>query len=179
LGYTVLKKDENGNDMREIDWEKTTAVATRSSFIWINLKGRNATGIVEPEDKFALEEKIIDDLYNYRNPKTGKRVVGIALRNKEASVLGLSGDETGDIIYMNKEGCCREHGESMSTYYGYFDTSISPIFVAAGKGLKEGFTTKRVVRQVDFAPTLAVLGGVRMPEHCEGAPVYQILKDEF
>jgi len=179
LGYTTLKKDENGNDIKEIDWEKTTAVANRSSFIWINLKGRNSTGIVEPEDKFALEEKIIDDLYNYRNPKTGKRVVGIALRNKEAAILGLSGDETGDIVYMNKEGCCREHGESMSTYYGYFDTSIAPIFVAAGKGLKKGFTTKRVVRQVDFAPTLAVLGGVRIPAHCEGAPVYQILDQEI
>ncbi|MBI5602811.1 MAG: alkaline phosphatase family protein [Deltaproteobacteria bacterium] len=179
LGYTVLKKDENGNELREIDWEKTTAVATRSSYIWINLKGRNDTGIVEPEDQYAFEEKIIDDLYNYRHPKTGKRVIGIAIRNKEAQVLGLSGDETGDIVYMCKEGCCREHGESMSTYYGYFDTSISPIFVAAGKGLKKGFTTTRVIRQVDFAPTLAILGGVRIPAQCEGAPVYQILEQEL
>lgn len=179
LGYTVLKKDENGNDLREIDWEKTRAVATRSSYIWVNLKGRNATGIVDPEDKKALEEKIIDDLYNYRHPKSGKRVVSIALRNKDAQVLGLSGDETGDIVYMCKEGCCREHGESLSTYDGYFDTSISPIFVAAGKGLKKGFTTTRVIRQVDFAPTLAILGGVRIPAQCEGAPAYQILDEEL
>ncbi|MEL7564184.1 MAG: alkaline phosphatase family protein [Dehalobacterium sp.] len=179
LGYTVLKKDENGNELREIDWDKTTALATRSSYIWINLKGRNATGIVEPEDKYALEEKIINDLYNYRHPKTGKRVIGIALRNKDAEVLGLSGEETGDIIYMVKEGCCREHGESLSTYFGYFDSSISPIFVAAGKGLKKSFNTTRVIRQVDLAPTLAVLGGVRMPAQCEGAPVYQILEEEF
>ena len=26
LGYTVMKKDENGNDLREVDWEKTRAV---------------------------------------------------------------------------------------------------------------------------------------------------------
>lgn len=179
LGYTILKKDENGNDLREIDWEKTRAVANRSSYIWINLKGRNATGIVDPEDKEELEEQIISDLYNYRNPKTGKRVVAIAMRNKEAQLLGLSGDETGDIVYMNKEGCCREHGESMSTYYGYFDTSISPIFVAAGKGLRKGFTTTRVIRQVDFAPTIAILGGVRIPAQCEGAPAYQILDEEL
>ncbi len=179
LGYTVLKKDANGNDIAEIDWEKTTAVANRSSYIWINLKGRNETGIVEPEDKYALEEKIINDLYNYRHPKSGKRVVAIAMRNKEAEILGLSGEETGDIIYMDKEGCCRDHGESMSTYYGYFDTSISPIFVAAGKGLKKGFTTTRAIRQVDFAPTLAILGGVRIPAQCEGAPVYQILEEEL
>lgn len=105
--------------------------------------------------------------------------MSIALRNKDAQVLGLSGDETGDIVYMCKEGCCREHGESLSTYDGYFDTSISPIFVAAGKGLKKGFTTTRVIRQVDFAPTLAILGGVRIPAQCEGAPAYQILDEEL
>ena len=29
LGYTALKKDENGNLLKEIDWEHTTALATR------------------------------------------------------------------------------------------------------------------------------------------------------
>lgn len=28
LGYTVVKKDAQGNDLHEIDWEKTRAVAT-------------------------------------------------------------------------------------------------------------------------------------------------------
>lgn len=50
------------------------------------------------------------------------------------------------------------------------DTSVSPIFIAAGKGIKKGFTTKRIIRQVDVAPTLAVLGGVRMPQRMRGCP---------
>lgn len=179
LGYTVLKKDENGNELREIDWLKTRAVQTRSSYIWINLKGRQPHGIVEPEDKAALEEQIIDDLYNYRHPVSGKRTVGIALRNKNAAVLGLSGEETGDIVFMNKEGCCREHGESMSTYNGYFGTCISPIFIAAGDGLIQDQDVKRVIRQVDVAPTIAKLMNVRVPKQCEGAPVYQILQEEI
>ena len=33
-----------------------------SNYIYINLKGRDAHGIVEPEDKYALEEQIINDL---------------------------------------------------------------------------------------------------------------------
>jgi len=179
LGYTVLKKDENGNELREIDWDKTRAVQTRSSYIWINLKGRQPNGIVDPADKYALEEQIINDLYNYRHPVSGKRTVGIALRNQDAAVLGLSGEETGDIVFMNKEGCCREHGESMSTYKGYFGTCISPIFIAAGDGLIADTHIKRVIRQVDLAPTVAKLMGVRVPRQCEGAPVYQILQDEI
>ena len=177
LGYTVLKKDENGNELREIDWDKTRAVQTRSSYIWINLKGRQPNGIVDPEDKYELEEQIINDLYNYRHPVSGKRTVGIALRNQDAALLGLSGPETGDIVFMNKEHCCREHGESMSTYKGYFGTCISPIFIAAGDGLIQDDHVKRVIHQVDLAPTVAALMDVRVPKECEGAPIYQILAD--
>ena len=85
MGYTVLKKDENGEPLREIDWEKTTAVAPRGLYIYINLKGRNPHGIVEPEDKYDLEERIITDLYNYRYE--GKRCVAVAMRQQDAAKL--------------------------------------------------------------------------------------------
>lgn len=175
LGYTVMKKDENGNDLREIDWSKTTAVAQRGIYIYINLKGRNPEGIVDPADQYELERKIIDDLYNYR--WNGKRIVALAVRKKEALHFGLTGDRVGDIVYFNEEGFNRIHGDSISTYQGYADTSVSPIFMAAGPNIKKDFETDRVIREVDVAPTVAVLGGVRMPAQCEGAPVYQIIEE--
>lgn len=179
LGFLTLKTDENGNEQREIDWANTKAVAPRGNHIYINLKGRNATGIVEPADKYDLEDEIIDALYNYREPHTGKRVISLAMRNKDAAVIGMSGPECGDIIYFIKEGFNRLHGDAWSTFQGYKETSVSPIFMAAGKGLKSGFITDRVIREIDVAPTIAVLGGVRMPAQCEGAPIYQILEDVF
>ena len=175
LGYTVMKKDENGNDLREIDWSKTTAVAQRGIYIYINLKGRNPEGIVDPADQYELERKIIDDLYNYR--WNGKRIVSLAVRKKEAAHFGLDGENCGDIVYFNEEGFNRIHGDSISTFYGHADTSVSPIFMAAGPNIKKDYVTDRVIREVDVAPTVAVLGGVRMPAQCEGAPVYQILED--
>ena len=36
LGYTVLKKDENGKAIADIDWEKTRAIQQRSNSIFIN-----------------------------------------------------------------------------------------------------------------------------------------------
>lgn len=177
LGYTVLKKDSDGNDLAEIDWTKTKAIATRGNHIWINLKGRQATDIVDPEDKYELERQIISDLYAYREPKHNRRIVSIAMRNRDAAVIGMSGEECGDIIYFLEEGYNRVHGDSLSTFKGCNDTSVSPIYISAGKGLKEGFMTNRVIRQVDLAATLAHLGGVRMPAQCEGAPIYQILED--
>jgi len=174
LGYTVLKKDETGKELREIDWTQTKAVAPRGNHIYINLKGRNPHGIVDPADKYELERQIIDDLYNYR--QDGKRVINIALRNKDAALLGLSGDRCGDIIYFLEEGFNRLHGDSLSTTEGYFGTSVSPIFFAAGPGIKQGCETDRVIREVDLAPTISALLGIPVPAQCEGAPAYQILE---
>lgn len=176
LGYTVLKKDENGRELREIDWTKTKAIAIRAGNIYINTIGRTDHGIVKPEDQYELEGQIISDLYNYRDPRTGKRVVSLALRNKDAIILGLGGSrEFGDVIFFMEEGFNVIHMDSLPTFKGYFDTSVSPIFVAAGKGIKEGFILDRHIRQVDVAPTIAALLGVRVPEQNEGSIIHQII----
>ena len=178
-GYTVLKKDENGNELPEVDWTQTKAIMTRSNSIYINLKGRDKYGIVDPEDKYELEEEIITNLYGYKHPKTGKRIIALALHNKDAVLLGLGGPMGADIVFVVHESYVEDHGAGLSTAYGYQDTSLSPIFLAAGKGIKENFRTTRYVREVDLAPTAAVLLGVDMPAQCEGAPAYQIFTESM
>ena len=173
MGYTALKKDADGNPLREIDWENTRAIAPRGNYIYINLKGKYDTGIVDPADQYELEEQIITDLYKYEY--NGKRCVALALRAQDAALLGLKGEGCGDIVYFLSEGFNRVHGDSLSTYKGEAGTSESPIFMIGGRGVKHNFKTERVIRQVDVAPTLAAIAGVRMPAQCEGAPVYQIL----
>lgn len=188
LGYTDVLRDENGEELPEIDWTKTTAVAIHECNIYINLKGRNKhklpdgtiiDGLIDPADQYEFEEKIMTDLYALRDKKTGKRIVSVALRNRDAVLLGYGGPDCGDICYWMAEGYNFDHGDCLSTIYGENSTSVSPIFIAAGPGVKEGYETDRVIRQVDFAATVAALGGVRMPRQCEGAPVYQILTEEF
>lgn len=176
LGYTVLKDPTvTKSDDVEIDWSKTTAVAPRGNHIYVNLKGRYETGIVDPADQYELEERIISDLYNYRDPATGKRIVYLCMRNKEAELVGMNGPECGDIIYWINEGYNRGHGDSMPTFNGMNGTCVAPIFIAAGCGIKAGVYTQRVIREMDVAPTAAALLGIRMPANAEGAPVYQIL----
>lgn len=183
MGYTVLKKDENGNTIGEIDWTKTRAVLQREGHIYLNIKGRDKhgdiDGIVDPADQYELEEQIMTDLYALKSPETGHRVVSIALRNRDAVLLGQGGPEAGDIICWLAEGYNFDHADCISTTLGENDTSVSPIFIAAGQGLKQGFETERIIRQVDFAATVAALAGVRMPNQCEGAPVYPIFEEEF
>jgi len=185
-GYTVTRIDENGQEV--IDWTKTKAVSQRGLHVYINLKGRNKhtlpdgtviDGIVDPEDKYALEDEIMTKLYQVTSEETGNRVISVALRNRDAVLLGMGGPECGDILYFMAEGHNYDHADCLSTTYGAGDTSVSPFFLAAGKGIKKGYVTDRIIRQIDFAPTVAYLAGVRMPAQCEGAIVYQILEDEF
>lgn len=173
LGYVGLNFDEKGN--ASIDWSKTTAVAQRSGYIYINLKGRDPEGIVEPADYDQLVTKIIDDLYNYRDKETGKRIVSFALRAQDMPIIGLGGENCGDIYYTLEPDFNRIHGDSTPSC-GTHGTSVMSIFIAAGAGIKENHRTERVIRQVDIVPTIAELMEGPVPAHCEGGTLYQILK---
>ena len=177
MGFTALKKDENGKELPEVAWSKSRAVQTRANSIYVNLKGRDKHGIVDPADKYELEEQIITDLYGYKDKKTGKRIVSVALHNKDAILLGMGGPYPADIIFMLHESFNFDHGESLSTAIGHNDTSVGPIFAAVGPGVKKGHVIERYVREVDVAPTAAVLLGVDIPAQCEGAPAYEILTE--
>lgn len=176
LGYTVLKKDNDGTPLHEIDWEHTTAVCNRVNEIYINLKGREKHGIVEPSDKYELEERIMTDLYGLRDKETGHRIISLALRNKDALLLGTGGPECGDIIFYIAEGYTQDHADSISTTYGVFNTSVSSIFVASGPNFKKNFTTSRVIKHIDVAPTIASILNVEMPAQSEGAILHQIIQ---
>lgn len=178
LGLTKTLRDENGK-VTGIDWAHTKAIMQREGHVYLNIKGRDPQGIVEPQDQYEVEEEVMTALYSLKSKETGHRIVSVALRNRDAVLLGQGGPEAGDIIVWMAEGYNYDHADCLATTWGESDTSVSPVFIAAGKGLKQGFTTDRIIRQIDFAPTVAVLGGVRMPAQCEGAPVYQILTEVF
>ena len=173
LGFTTMTTDENGRPT--IDWSKTKAVANREMYIYLNLKGRSDHGIVDPADQFELEEKIMTDLYSLKDEETGYRMIQLALRNRDAALLGMGGEQSGDIIYYIAEGFNWDHADSISTIDGWGHTSVRSTFIGAGKGIKQNFVTPRIVHHVDITPTVAALMGLRMPAQAEGAPIYQIL----
>ena len=117
------------------------------------------------------------DLYSYKDATTGKRVIALAVRNRDAYLFGLGGPDSGDIVYFTAEGYNYDHTDGLSTAYGEAYTSLSPAFIACGKGIKKGEKTDRIIRQVDLAPTISVMTGTRMAAQCDGAPIYQILEE--
>lgn len=46
------------------------------------------TALVDPKDQYELEEEIMTKLYALTSPETGHRIVSVALRNRDAVLLG-------------------------------------------------------------------------------------------
>jgi predicted AlkP superfamily phosphohydrolase/phosphomutase len=92
----------------DIDWSQTKCFPLEPghAHIFVNLKGRDPHGIVEPEDYEKVQEEIIDVLLSLRDPKTGRHVVATAIRKKEAGMLGVAENQgyerIGDVLFALK-----------------------------------------------------------------------------
>ncbi len=172
LGYCNLKEV---NGVMEVDWENTKAISQRLTNIYINLKGREPHGSVDPEEYHELVDQIISDLYNYRDPKTGKRIVSFALKQDEMELVNLDGEHSGDIFFQLLPEFNREHGNGLSNACreGF---SLRCLFIAAGAGIKKGEIIQRRVRIVDIVPTISHMQGNPVPGDTEGSIIYQAME---
>lgn len=176
LGYTVLVEDTEHSAKPQIDWSKTTAISARLAHIYINLKGRDPQGIVEPQDYQALVEKIIADLYAYRHPETGKRVVAFCMTRDEMEMVGMGGEHCGDIFMQLMPTYCETHGNCPSTVE-HENYSLNNLCMMIGSDFKQGEFIRRVIRITDVVPTLCYLCDNEVPSNCEGGVIWQALKN--
>ncbi len=174
LGYTSVIPIDPEKGFWGIDWTKTRAINHRTSHIYINLKGREPEGIVEPEEYDALVQQIISDLYAYRDPVHGERVVSFAMNREEMECVGMGGAHCGDIFFQLNKNFQYEHANcpNHTTNLGY---SIGCLCMMVGAGIKKGETIARPIRNVDIVPTICEIVGNRMPKTVEGGVIYQAL----
>ena len=175
LGYTKLVEGTEGTMNPKIDWSKTTAISARLAHIYINLKGRDPQGIVEPEDYQKTVEQIIADLYSYRHPETGKRVVAFCMTRDEMEMVGMGGPHCGDIFMQLMPTYCETHGNCPSTVE-HEDYSLNNLCMMIGADFKKGEKIRRVIRITDVVPTLCHLVGNAVPTNCEGGVIWQALE---
>ena len=174
-GYTAYNEPPEAF-IRTVDWSNTKAVMQRTCYIYINLKGRDPHGIVDPEDYDELREEIIRFLYDYTDPDTGRKPVALALKKEDARVIGFHGDRVGDIVIaQNSEFGGFEHGPQLPTSEIGMG-SMKSLFIMAGPSVKKGYTLNRTMWLQDIVPTICHLTGVPVPAQTEGAIVYQALE---
>ncbi len=177
-GLLATKEDpETGREV--IDWSKTKAVPQRSVFVYVNLKGRDPQGIVEPGEEYEkVRDQIIDALLTWRDPNTGERPIYLALKKEDARPLGAYGDAVGDVVYAVRPGWGGEHGVHLPTAK-FSRHSMRGLLILKGPGIKRGYRMMRTCWLTDIVPTVCYLMNLPYPLDCEGAVLYQALEDEL
>jgi hypothetical protein len=96
-GFLVYQDSANGQ--REVDWSRTRAANVGLVHIFINLQGRDPTGIVAPEAYEETQRGLIAALHAYKDPVSGRHLFALALTRANAERVNLWGDLVGDVVY--------------------------------------------------------------------------------
>ena len=174
-GFVAYRTDPR-TGRRELDLSRTTALGVGLCHVFVNLKGREPNGIVDPADYEETQRKVVDALHGYVDPATGRHPFVLALARHDAEMLNLWGDLVGDVVYALHPAFDGAHGKQLPSARLGIGAQHS-LFVMAGSGVRKGVALRRQVRVVDVAPTIAYLLGIRMPANVEGGVIYEALED--
>jgi predicted AlkP superfamily phosphohydrolase/phosphomutase len=174
-GLTVTYLDENGKE--RIDWSKSRVVPVRDCFLYVNLKGRDPQGIVEPGAEYerAVTEAVTA-MRTYVEPRLGRCPFSLVLAREDARILGHYTERSGDIVYCVDDPYAYIHGQQLpANRLGL--SSLRFTWIMAGPGVRKGERVERNVWLTDVCPTICHLADLPVPKQCEGAIAYQALAE--
>ncbi|MCC6742533.1 MAG: alkaline phosphatase family protein [Acidobacteria bacterium] len=169
-----------------VDWSQSRAYfpSAGGRAIWINLKGREPGGIVEPGDFEALRAEIVEKLKALRT-EDGKPVVRLALTREEA-YEGAFVDDAPDIALLAEDGfyfaegierpVLRSNGTKNTEKSG--NHHVDGIVALFGEGVRPGLTLDGA-RIVDVAPTVLHLMGLPAQKDMDGRVLDEALTASF
>lgn len=171
-----------------IDWSKTRAYGANFG-IYINLKGREPFGIVEPGEEYRkLRDEIIEKIHDIRDPETHEKVVDYTIV-KEEIYKGPFADKGPDIIFplnemqyaqMNQFGL--HHLKYEKPFYPWTDLQgshrLNGIFFATGPGIKENIPCQDA-HLIDLAPTILYLLESSIPRDMDGKVLISCIDEDF
>jgi len=180
-GYLALKpeKTESGDWFEDVDWSRTSAYTMGLNGLYLNLRGRERQGIVEPGEKAeALKKELREKLDGLVDPASSR--VGITgVFDCDATYAGPYVDNAPDLIVGYGDG----FRASWDSVMGKVTTKIFEDNLKAWSGdhcidprLVPGvlFSNFKIADEkpaiVDVAPTVLKLFGLRLPVHLDGKP---------
>ncbi|MBI3090268.1 MAG: alkaline phosphatase family protein [Candidatus Tectomicrobia bacterium] len=180
-----------------VDWSKSRAYAMSACHIFLNVKGREPEGIVEPGGEYEeLRQRISTLLKDLRDPAAGRPIVDAVFRREEMRPWGLYGDGVGDLIYCLHDGydsgaiarslVAGDPGVTedlallrptrlLQGFTGEhpaflpYEEHLRTSLLIVGAGVRRGYARRIPIQMVDIAPTLAYLAGLPLPAQAEGS----------
>jgi len=171
-----------------IDWSRTRAYAGRSTgqSVYINLRGRDPRGIVEPGAEYEhLRDEIIAALKGLRDPETGERVVEHAWR-KEELYHGPQLPWLPDILFQvsphpylpTDRLSVEDLFEPIAPSVGGGRHRPEGILLAVGAPFQRGKTIEGA-RILDITPTVLYLLGLPIPEDMDGRVLEELFDPAY
>ncbi|MBC2715094.1 MAG: nucleotide pyrophosphatase [Desulfobacteraceae bacterium] len=180
-GYLTLKEDaQNKKNLAGVDWSETRAFAIGLSGIFLNIKGRESRGIVDPKTEAPkLREEIAEKLHKLTDPIRNQPAVkqvynawkvyhGPYRNNAPDLIVGYQvgyraswetavGQVTEQIFHDNMKAWSGDH---------CIDHSLVPGILFCNQKI-----TNENPRLMDIGPTVLDMFGVDIPTHMDGQPL--------
>lgn len=184
-----ITKGDTGGFLSYIDWTRTKAYSLGLGKIYINLKGREPKGIVEPADFDKVRAEIIAKLEAFEDPREGhgRRQVVKTAYDGQKIYSGPWMEEPGDVIL----GFERGYRVSWQTTLGQFEKETYKDFgildneapwtgdhCGVDPTLVRGifFSNRKLAGDaapglLNIAPTILETYGVALPSEWDGTPL--------
>jgi hypothetical protein len=84
-GYLAIKEraDRTSDWLASVDWGATRAFAIGLNSLYLNVRGRERLGVVDPAERNALAREIVAKLQTWTDPQTGQPVVSQPLLRED------------------------------------------------------------------------------------------------
>ncbi|MGB0045731.1 MAG: alkaline phosphatase family protein [Terriglobales bacterium] len=179
-GYLTLKdgKIESGDWFEDVDWSRTRAYTMGLNGLYLNIKGREKQGIVDPAEVDALKDEIQKKLNGLVDPASGTvGITGVFIADNV--YRGPYTENSPDLIVGYGAG----YRASWDSVLGKVTSQIFEDNIKAWSGdhcidprLVPGvlFSSHKFIEDkpaiVDVAPTILKLFGLALPPHFDGKP---------
>ncbi len=170
------------------DWSSTPAFTLRADlqgYVRINLRDREAEGIVPPTTYGELCERIAVGLSSFRDAQTGERIVEEVRRPMDVFGEGERSDRVPDLVVRWTESPAAYHIALESESFGRIDRATpgripngrsgnhrtEGFFIASGEGIARGVEFQESADIVDLAPTALQILGTKCGARLAGRPI--------
>jgi predicted AlkP superfamily phosphohydrolase/phosphomutase len=172
----------------DVDWSRSRAYSfgRHLGSVYVNLKGREPHGIVEPGAEYeAVRDEIERLAYEFRDPRTGQPLIGQVLRREEiyngpylerAPDLILRPREPSDIFFGLADF---GHRDTVSTVYRYSGMHRDyGMLIMRGPEIRRGSSIEGAAIQ-DLAPTILHTMGLPVPSDMDGRVLQEVFTAEY
>ncbi len=173
--------------LEDVNWSRTVAFSKGNyGQIYINLRGREAKGAVEPGAEYErVLEDVIGRLRRLTDPEGGQPLIGPIWR-REDLYTGPHSDESPDIQFLPNDMANKPLGtldltsnKFITPVYGNSgDHRMHGVMMGRGPELRRGVEVDGA-RIIDYAPTILHTFGVEVPSDMDGRVLEEIFTDEY